>query len=209
MIAWLALALAPAAGIPMEDESFLPTELRWEDPETTVQPFLRLRAGGWASRGFEFRADRADGQRVKSDGQAMFSAGIDAGVEIAHHFLIWGTAEASGTDDVRADVAGVYLGYRERAAEAYGHGVPDEVTIYAGGLWGRFEVDQSGFGDFDDAIGLGAGIALTWFPARNFVFSLIGEYRLMEFKYDPDVIEGDKQAGGSTVWAGLGFDLRF
>jgi hypothetical protein len=183
----------------------LPVELRLENDDSTV--FARIRSGAWASNGFEFRATRTDGIQVNSEGQALLSGGVDLGVAIHDRFVIFGTYEVSGTDDLFADLAGLYAGYRDRSE--HGQGVPDEVTLYAGTILGRFEVKKEGFGDFEDAIGFGGGIDLTWHAARGLLFSVIGEYRLIEFEYHKDVLEGDKQAGGSGVWAGLALDFRF
>ena len=181
------------------------------DPPPDPEPgsFLRLRMGAWAGRGFEFEADRAGGVRVTSDGSTMASAGIDVGTELYRGVILFGTVEESAARNQRARAAGAYLGYRERPAESIGRGVPDEVTLYAGGLWGSFEVDESGFGDFDDAFGFGGGIELAWRLGRSSAISLLAEYRFLEFDYEPDVTGGDTKAGGSTGWLGIGIDLRF
>jgi hypothetical protein len=87
--------------------------------------------------------------------------------------------------------------------------VPDEVMVYAGAFWAQFEIEEPGFGDFDDAIGFRAGLTISYFLSPSFSVSAIGEYRLVEFDYEEDVIEGDKQAGGSGAWVGASLDLRF
>ncbi len=187
----------------------LPAEMRWEEPGAGLEGFLRIRGGVWASGGFEFEATRADSVRVKSDGQGLPSGGLDAGFVLADHLVIFASVDGSSTDDVNAQAAGAALGYRERAAPDASLGVPDEIAVYAGGLWGRFEVEKKGFGDFDDAFGFRAGIVVTYRLSPSLTLGAIGEYRLIEFKYEEDVVEGDKHAGGSSAWVGLGLDLRY
>jgi len=196
-----ALALFLAADVPLE------MRLDHDDPAT--EGFVRIRVGGWASSGFEFTAELPGSLEARSDGQGLFSGGVDAGIVLLDRYLLFATVEHSQTDDVNADVAGVCFGYRERVRSGAPTGVPDEVAIYAGGIWGRFEIDASGFDDFDDGLGLRAGVALTWRPAPGFAASAIIEYRLIEFEYQGDVVAGDKRAGGSTIWAGLGIDFRW
>ena len=106
-------------------------------------------------------------------------------------------------------MAGVYLGYRDRAEEAVAPSIPDEATIYAGGIAGRFEIQESGFGDFDNGFGFGGGIEFTWNLTPTFSYSLIGEYRMIKFDYEEDVLTGDTFAGGSSGWVGMGAELRF
>ena len=183
--------------------------MRWGESGLGLEGFVRLRGGVWASGGFEFEATRADSVRVKSDGQGLASGGVDLGFVFADHIVVFASADYSATDDVNAQAAGGAIGYRERSAPDASPGVPDEITVYAGAMWGRFEVEAPGFGDFDDAIGLRAGIAVTYELSPWVTVSAIGEYRLMEFRYQEEVLEGDDQAGGSGAWIGLGLDLRF
>jgi hypothetical protein len=180
-----------------------------EDPPVLDEAFVRLRAGVWASRGFDFEAIRPGGLRVRSGDEVLASGGLDAGFSFLGSYVLFGTVEASGTDDVRAELAGLSLGYREFARPFDPPGVPDEVLVYAGGIWGRFDVDARGFGDFDDGFGFRAGLALTWRPVRSLALSLVAEYRLLEFDYEEPVVQGDREAGGSSGWVGLGLDLRF
>jgi hypothetical protein len=37
----------------------------------------------------------------------------------------------------------------------------------------------------------------------------VAEYRRIEFDYEEPVVEGDREAGGSSGWVGLGLDVRF
>ncbi len=191
------------------DAADLPTEMRWEEPGLGLEGFLRLRAGVWASSGFEFEATRTDSIKVKSDGQGLASGGVDLGFVIADHFVIFASGDYSATDDSNAQAAGAAIGYRDRAAPDASPGVPDEVMIYAGAFWAQFEIEAANFGDFDDAIGFRAGIAVTYLLSPWVSVSALGEYRLAEFDYEEEVLEGDEFAGGSGAWVGLGLDLRF
>jgi len=187
----------------------LPTEMRWDESGLGLEGFLRLRGGVWASGGFEFEATRADSVHVKSDGEGLASGGLDLGFVIADHLVLFASADYSATDDVNAQAVGGAIGYRERAAPDASPGVPDEVMVYGGAFWGSFEVEEPGFGDFDDAVGVRAGITITYQLSPWISVTAIGEYRLIEFEYEEEVVEGDKFAGGSSAWIGLGLDLRF
>ncbi len=199
MSLWMAAVLAAAADVP--------AEMQWEDDG--FEGFVRLRAGAWISRGFEFQAVRADSMQVTSTGEGLGSAGVDGGFTIFDHYVLLATLEQSLTDDVTSRIAGACVGFRERSDPGSPVGVPSEVMLYAGVIWGTFEVDASGFGDFEDAWGFRAGGAFTWQPSPGIAGSLIVEYRLIEFNYEEPVVEGDSHAGGSTVWIGMAVDFRF
>jgi hypothetical protein len=207
MTLWTALLLS-AASAAGPDET-LPAELRWEEGAAELEGFVRIRGGAWASRGFDFEAIRADSKLVRSNGDALWSGGVDAGLVFGDHLVVFASYELSLTDDVTADFASACVGWREKGEPDAAPGVPDEVTLYAGAGWGRFEVDASGFGDFEPAAGLRAGLAITWKATRGLWVSVVGEYRLIEFDYEEDILEGDDQAGGSTLWIGLGLDFRY
>lgn len=199
----LVLALALAAG--PED---LPVQM--VDIETRDGgAFLRARGGIWAGGGFAFEAVRQDFMKVKLEDDVLPSAGIDAGVFVADRFMIFGSADAAWAKDVEVRALGAAVGFREKRSAGAPAGVPDETTVYVGGLWSTFEVDAPGFGDFEDAYGFRAGLLLTWMPRPGLGLSAMAEYRLVEYDYEEDVFDGDREAGGSTVWVGAALDLRF
>ena len=200
-----------AVGVPGDEgwSDAFPAEMRWEEPGLGLEGFLRFRAGAWISYGFEFEATRADTVQVKASGQAMASGGLDLGVVIAEQFVFFVSGDYSGTDDSNAQAAGAAIGWRDWSAPDASAGVPDEVMIYAGAFWAQFEIEEPGFGDFDDAIGFRAGLAVSYLLSPGVSVSAIGEYRLVEFDYEEEVIDGDKHAGGSGAWVGMSFDLRF
>jgi hypothetical protein len=146
---------------------------------------------------------------VKNDDEVLPAVGLDLGFVFAEKFLLLLSADYAATDHVSAPAAGAAIGYLERRRPDAARGVPDEVAIYAGGFWSSFEVDASGFGDFDDAVGFRAGLALTWRPSSRVAIGAVGEYRLVEYDYEGDVLVGDTEAGGSTGWVGATLDLRF
>lgn len=183
-----------------------------QDPEASepkTEGFVRVRGGIWASRSFDFDAVRANGLRVSTSGEALGSAGLDIGVSIRERALIFVSAEAGSGSGLDARVAGLYFGIRERLKPPYPPAMPHEISAYAGALWGQIEARDSAFGTFDDAWGFGAGLEFTWFFSRRWAFSVIGEYRLMRFKYQEDVVSGETELGGSGVWAGASLELRF
>jgi len=180
-----------------------------EEPASgDLQPFVTLRSGVWAGTGFHFEAVK-DSVRRELDTNALFSAGVDAGVQFLEHFVLFGTYEVNLTDDIFSDLAGACIGYRERGEEGGKAAIPQETTVYAGGLYGRFDVDAEGLWEFDDAWGFRAGIAFSWKVGRSLTVDLVGEYRLIEFDYSVKPDSGDKYVGGSTGWLGLGLQYRF
>ena len=187
----------------------LPTRLGPADATGGTETFLRLRAGAWAARNFAFEAIRADSTQVKLDHEALPAVGVDLGFVFAEKFLLMFSGDYAATDHVSVPAAGAAVGYLERRRPDAARGVPDEVAIYAGGFWSSFEVDTTDFGDFDDAIGFRAGLALTWKPSAAVAVGAIGEYRLVEYDYEEDIVSGDRHAGGSSAWIGATLDLRF
>jgi hypothetical protein len=184
----------------------LPTRLSADEGSET---FLRFRGGVWASRGFAFEAIRPDATQVKITEEVLPAAGVDLGFLFAGKFLLLLSGDYAGTDHVSVPSAGAAIGYVDRRRPDAARGVPDEVAVYAGGFWSSFEVDASDFGDFEDAFGFRAGLTLTWKPSPRVAIGGAAEYRLVEYDYDEDVLQGDKEAGGSGVWAGLLLDLKF
>ena len=187
----------------------LPIRLGSTGESGGTETFLRLRVGAWAARDFAFEAIRADGIQVKLDHETLPAAGVDLGFVFAEKFLLMISGDYAATDHVSVPAAGAAVGYLERRRPDAAKGVPDEVAIYAGGFWSSFEVDTAGFGDFEDAIGFRAGLALTWRPSPRVALGAVGEYRLVEYDYEEEVVSGDRHAGGSSAWVGATLDLRF
>ena len=187
----------------------LPVEPASSEGAAGAETFLRLRAGAWACRGFAFEATRPNATKVSIDDEVLPSAGIDLGITVADKFLFFVSGDYAGTDHIQLPALGAAVGYRELRRPDSAKGVPDEVSVYAGAFWSSFEVDTKDFGDFEDAVGFRAGIALTWRTSRGTTLSAVGEYRLVEFDYEPEILEGDRHAGGSSAWVGAAFDLRF
>ncbi len=195
-------ALCASGGDPAEPGS-------QEDSSSDLEPFVALRSGVWAGTGFHFEAIK-DSIKREIETNALFSIGVDAGVRLLDHFVLFGTYEVNLAEDIFSDLAGVCVGYRERAVEGGKPTIPVETTIYAGGIYGRFEVDAAdGLYDFDDAFGFRAGIAFSWRAGRSLTVDLVGEYRLIEFDSRIKEDSGDDQIGGSSGWLGLGLNYRF
>lgn len=207
MAIWVAALLAAAASA--QEDYKLPYSLQHDDDGRGVEGILGARLGVWTGRDFEFQAIRTDSTQATSKTQALFAASAMGGVQLYDHFVVLGSVEADIASKISAQSGGVYLGWREHPKQRYGKGVPDEVMIYAGVLVGRFEVNETDFGDFDTGIGFGGGVALGWTISSHFAVQLYGEYRHMTFDYERDIISGDKRIGGNTLWIGAGIDLRF
>jgi hypothetical protein len=178
-----------------------------EDGASDLSAFAMLRSGVWAGTGFRFDSTH-DSVRREINTNALFSAGVDAGVEFSKHFVLFGTYEVNLAEDIFCDIAGACLGYRERAEEGTRSTIPVETTVYAGGIWGRFDVNAEGY-KFDDAVGFRAGMAFSWKVSRSLTVDLVGEYRLIEFNCTEKPDSGDNQIGGSSGWLGLGLKLTF
>ena len=202
MSVFLAILLASAGDLPQNLQDS-------EAPEPKTQGFVRVRGGVWASRGFDFEAVRSTGAQVSTSGEMLGSAALDFGVSIRERALIFVSAEAGSGSGLDARVAGLYLGIRERIKPPYPPAMPHEITAYAGALWGQIEARDDAFGKFDDTWGFGGGLEFTWFLSRHWALSVIGEYRLMRFKYQEDVVSGETELGGSGAWAGASLELRF
>lgn len=205
----LRLALNDDAGLALPSG---PDDAPLQEPHAAervpiVALYARLRAGAWASNGFAFEAVVGSVERT-IDTHALFSLGLDGGAVFHDHILAFFTYEANVAEHVFSDLVGLSLGYRERTQDPNPL-VPREVALYAGGIWGRFDVLEDDFGTFENSFGVRAGLSLGWTPARGIMLSVIGEYRLIEFEYNEEVTDGDDRAGGSTVWVGLGLDLDF
>jgi len=207
MAIWMAVMLA-AAGFPPEDDA-LPRSLQDDMDRPTVEGILSVRAGVWTGRQFSFQSVRTDSTQATSKQQALFSASVLGGVQLYEHFAILGTYEADLASKLTVQLGGAYIGWREHPKQRYGKGVPDEVLLYAGALFGRLKVDKEDFGSFDRSIGFGSGLAFGWVLSSRFTAQLYGEYRYMKFDYNRDVLSGDKSIGGHGAWLGLGVDYRF
>lgn len=171
--------------------------------------FVRLRGGAWISKDFKFEAVRTDSVQVESKEEALPSGALEFGVRLPAGLFLTAAAEASMGSHTEVAVAGLAIGYRERRAPDASELLPAEGAAYVGGLYGRFEVDEEGFGDFDDAFGFRGGLSASWNLSSGIVAGVTAEYRFMEFEYEGDVLSGDTHAGGSGVWVGATIDFRF
>jgi hypothetical protein len=187
----------------------LPTELTYGEPALEDGFFGRLYGGVWGSRRFRFAATEASGNSVFSGREGLESVGFDGGTRFAEHLVLFATVEGDYRSDIRSELAGVSLGYRDSPLSGAPPGVPDEVMIYAGPIGGRFDVTTPGFGKFKDSVGGRLGLDLFWLLGRHGGVSLCAEYRRIAFEYEPSVIQGDSRIGGGTYWLGAKAEIRF
>jgi len=197
----------------------LPTSL--SDPDPAPEPvgaplgdhiLLRVRGGIWSSRALDFDTTLSNGTQLRSKATALYTAGIDAGGSIFHdRFVVFGSIEENFSSGIRSETASVCFGWRDWAGPTASAGVPNEVILFTGPMFGRFDISTSGFGGFDNGIGVRAGITLTWKLSPYAGFSLDAEYRFIEFDYKDkgSIVSGDKSIGGSGFWIGAGIDFRF
>lgn len=208
MAIWMAVALA-AAVFPPEDGDGLPRSLQVDPDWAAVEGVLSARMGVWTGHGFTFQAIRTDSTQATSKQETFFSASVLGGVQFYEHVVLLGSYEGDVASKITVQVGGAYLGWREHPKKRYGKGVPDEVMIYAGVVVGHLKVDKTDFGSFERGVGFAGGAAFGWTISSNLAFQLYGEYRLIEFDYNRDVVSGDTKMGGSTVVIAAGIDLRF
>jgi len=208
MAIWLAAVLA-AGMFPPEDVDGLPRSLQADPEFSAVEGVVAARLGIWTGHGFEFSAVRTDNTEAKSNQSTFFTASLMGGVQFYEHVVLLGTYEGDIASKVTIQVGGAYLGWREHPKQRYGKGVPDEVTVYAGAILGRFKVHKDDFGTFDGAVGFAGGISLGWMLTSQLSLQLYGEYRLIEFDYNRDITSGDNSVGGSTILIAAGIDFRF
>jgi hypothetical protein len=195
----------------------LPGTLSEPEPEPTPPPggdriLLRVRGGMWSSSGFDFDAFTTSSTEMRSKQKTLLSVGLDAGASIlSERFVIFASIEESSASKINLEDVGFCVGFRDWSGPTASAGVPNEALIYAGPLFGRFDVTTSGFGTFDTGIGVRAGLSLTWKLSPPFAVSLVGEYRWLKFdlKDKSAIASGDKSIGGSGYWIGAGVDLRF
>ena len=208
MAIWLAAVLA-AAVFPPEDGDGLPRSLQADPEFAAVEGVVAARMGVWTGHGFEFSAVRTESTEAKSNQSTFYTASLMGGVRFYEHVTLLATYEGDIASKVTLQVGGIYLGWCEHPKQRYGKGVPDEVTVYAGAILGRYKVHKDDFGTFDASVGFAGGIALGWMLSSNLSFQLYGEYRLIEFDYNRDITSGDNSVGGSTILIAAGIDLRF
>jgi hypothetical protein len=187
----------------------LPTEMTYGEKELEDGYFGRLTGGVWASHKFRFVATEASGNTVLSGTEGLVSVGLDGGVRFAEHWVVFGSVEGDFKKDIRSELGGVSLGYRDSPTPEAPPGIPDEVMIYLGAIGGRFEITTPGFGSFKDNVGGRLGVDLYWRLGRHGGFSLTAEYRRIYFNYEPSVIQGDTRIGGGTYWVGATVELRY
>ncbi|HZE97648.1 MAG TPA: hypothetical protein VE981_11525 [Planctomycetota bacterium] len=204
----ICMAVVLAAGLCQENTETGRWYLR-EEERSPVAGILEPRAGVWVGRDFKFEANRTDGLQSLSKQEALFSAELMGGIELYDHLQILASIEGDIASKITAEVGGLYLGWRQRPKERYGKGVPDVATVYAGVLFGKFEVHEDNFGDFDRGVGFAGGFSLGWELSPAWAIDFIAEYRYLKFDYKMDVSSGDTSIGGNAVWVGVGMNLRF
>lgn len=166
---------------------------------------LAMRVGVWFTPEFESLTPRG-GRRIRE--QSMGDAGVDLGMYLGH-LSLRASFDAGFGDDVTALVGGVHLGVADK--------LPLEdvlpCTLLAEGsiglLAGNLNVDASGFGDFDPAIGFQARLELAVPVSPRSRVSLWLDYRRLDFEFDETVLVGDDEAFGSTFALGVALTLRF
>lgn len=204
----MTITIAALFALAAAQDPRLDWELR-EEPPPAVEGILGARMGVLAGRGYKFDAVRTDAKQVQSNQEAFFAASAMAGLLIHGRVLIFGSVEGDVANKITQQSAALFVGWREHPVPRYGKGVPDEVTVYAGGITGAIDVHEENFGDFDRAYGFGGGLKFGWHLSDRWTLNAFAEYRYLKFDYKPEVLSGDTSIGGNSGWFGVGMDLRF
>ncbi len=168
----------------------------------------RLRTGVWASGGFQFEALTLDGKR-EIDGQSLWSAGAEVGVAINNEWLVIAGFDYNWGNDVELTCAQLSFGWRTFVEKPIESVPPFRLEVFAGALWGHFNVLKGGFGDFEDGIGAQGGVNVMFDIADSMTLGAYISGRWILFDYKNDVIDGDVQVGGGGAVASLMFELSW
>lgn len=193
----------------------LPTSLSDPDPAPVGAPqgdhfLVRARGGVWMARDFQFEAVTPASTQLSSKADMLYTAALDVGGSIFNdRFVVFASLEGSYSSNIHSETVSLCFAWRDWAGPTAAAGVPNEVLLFAGPMFGRFDITTSGFGDFDNGIGVRAGLTLTWKLTKVVGFSLDAEYRFIEYDYKDSVVSGDSKIGGSGFWLGAGLDFRF
>ena len=175
----------------------VPAEPRGGEPCSEI--FATARAGAWRHGAFD--AQTPAGRREIEPG-LIGLGGLDLGGRF-HQLLGWPSIDYASGDPLTLAAAGAHVGWRQRLGES-----PLWAGLSGGLLAGRLEVDVSGFGDFDAAVGLqGRGELSTLLGSTR--LALWGDVRRLSFAYDEPTLSGDDEAFGATFAFGAAMTLRF
>ena len=166
---------------------------------------LAMRVGAWFTPEFEALTPLG-GRRIRE--QSIGDAGVDLGMHLGHVSLR-ASIDVGFGDDVTALVGGLHLGIADKLPLEDVLPCPLVAEGSIGLLAGKLDVDASGFGDFDPAIGFQARLELAVPISPCSRVSLWLDYRRLDFEFDETVLSGDDEAFGSTFALGAGFTLRF
>lgn len=109
-------------------------------------------------------------------------------------------------DDLSSWIAGAHVGRVQPFNVA---SVPPTVGLSAGIIGGELEVDVSGFGDFERAVGFQVRGDLTVPLGASTGVAFWADYRSLNFDFDVIVLSGDRKAFGSTYALGGALVMRF
>lgn len=213
MVAWLvafSLSLvaqdekpAPSPEKPAQEKPEVPSEAPPQAPPPPLFVFHEeLRMGGWQVGSFDATTS---GGRREIDSAFLFDAGLDLHAQYAGLTLTLSVDYAVG-GDLRLEMVGLLAGTQ---VELEIGTLPVDVQISLGPVFGRLEVDEAAFGDFESAVGFEGRVDATGWLSEWLGAALWAAYRQIRFDYDGDVLAGDDSAGGGTLAVGAAFVIRF
>jgi len=172
-------------------------------PAAPLEPceeiFATARVGAWRHGAFD--AQTTLGRREIESG-FLALGGLDLGARY-HQLTGWLSLDYGDGDDLSVAALGAHIGWRERLSESLWG------MLSTGLLAARLDVDASGFGDFDPALGLQLRGELSTLLGSATRVSLWADYRQLGFDYDEPTLSGDDEAFGPTFAFGGSLSIRF
>jgi hypothetical protein len=172
-------------------------------PSVLLAPQFRARVGFCLLPGFD--ADLQAGKRsFSSRGLPTFSA--EATVPVGLLFL---SAAAEFAPSEQIDMTSVFLSAGLATSIGERWEAAWDVEVAVGAFLSDLNVDESRFGDFDAAAGGFARVDLGADLGQGWRASLWAGVRWAEYNFEPEVVSGDRSAGGIMPMAGLSLSLSF
>lgn len=189
--------------LPLQEEPGAGVRPSEAEPSPALEWSQFARAGVWFTPAFDARTE-AGIREIDSD--SLFEVGL---AFRARHGA-WSLA-ASGTHASSGDLsylgASVLVGVNVDVALA--PGLPVELALAAGPVYGRLEVEHAAFGDFDPGLGAEALLTVNSRGLDVGDFGLWVSFRFIEFEADLPVLSGDRDFGGGTFGLGGALVMRF
>jgi len=175
--------------------------------ETTPEEwsaFVQGYGGFWFTGTFSAVTPQG-GRKIQKE--ALAEAGLEFGVRYDWLYLSLSACH-DGSSDVRAYLGGVHVGTVWEPEEGEWI-VPDQLRVSVGLIGGDYQVRETGFGNFEFALGFQARTTTLWDLSEWLNVGLWMDFRYISFDYDGTVLSGDGETVGASVAVGLSVGFRF